>query len=360
MDSLTQQHHCCKLETTTAPIFWPLIAAARDALLACRIVPPRHSRRSYENTAGGGWKLAASRPFTRRERLQLKTRHALQTFHSSFRVRRAAYILIPLLPSEGLLANVLHIIEVVHRVRLDAAVYIDWVLTGNEPGFRYGHVGYDVWRMLFGPRDPVRPAAPLRADQPLDFAFWGTGRDYLRGADLQDHRQAYSETVSRWLTVRNENVQTTAAAILQRLEDFTVGVHRRVGNPRVSNLQIDGKVPSAEHFVQAVRATIDRVTNKNWRVYLATDDAHAVGVFEAAFGSRLIVQDRVQRTTADCAELHYRAPSFAKAESAMVDTVVLAQCDVLVHASSSISTVAALMNPRLRLVRVRAPDHSHS
>jgi hypothetical protein len=342
------------------PIVQPLIAAAHDAVRAWQIVPPRHSRRSYENTAGGGWKLGASRPFTRRERLQVKTRHALQIFPSSFRVRRALRIVIPLLPSEGLLANVLHVVEVVHRARPDAAVHIDWVLTGNEPGFRYGDVGDDVWGMMFGARDPVGAPAPLRADQPLDFAFWGTGKDYLRGAELQDHRQLYSETVSRWLTVRNQNVQTTADAILQRLRDFTVGVHRRVGNPRVANLQIDGKVPSAEHFIKAVRTITDRATNKNWRVYLATDDAYAIGVFDAAFGPRLIVQERVQRTTADGAEVHYGAPSFANAESAMVDTVVLAQCDVLVHASSSISTVAALMNPRLRLVRVRAADHPHS
>jgi hypothetical protein len=264
---------------------------------------------------------------------------------------------IPLLPSEGLLANVLHVVEVVHRAKPAAVVRVDWVLNGSETGFRYGPAGIDVWATLFAGFDAPVPASAFRADQPLEFAFWGTGKDYLHGAELQAHRCEYSTTVSKWLTVCNQNAQSTADTMLRRLGRFSIGVHRRVGNPRVANLQREGDVPSASDFVLTVQAMIENSARADWRVYLATDDADAIGVFQAAFGSRLVFQDQVRRTTPDGTEVHYDAPSFANAEAAVVDTVVLAHCKVLIHASSSISTVAALMNPLLHTVRVRVGQY---
>ena len=74
-----------------------------------------------------------------------------------------------------------------------------------------------------------------------------------------------------------------------------------------------------------------------------------------AFGSRLIVRDNVQRTTSDAVEVHFRAwdrLSITDAEDVLVDTVLLSKCDVLVHASSSVSTVASIMNRALTLVRL--------
>jgi hypothetical protein len=36
----------------------------------------------------------------------------------------------------------------------------------------------------------------------------------------------------------------------------------------------------------------------------------------------------------------------------LIDALLLARCDVLLHASSSVSTLAGLLNPALCLVRV--------
>src|SRR5438477_2424938 len=90
-------------------------------------------------------------------------------------------------------------------------------------------------------------------------------------------------------------------------------------------------------------------------IFLATDDAEAADEFKRAFGPRLIVRSDVQRTTSDAAEVHFRdwdRLSISDAEDVVVDTVLLSKCDVPVHASSSVSTIASIMNPALTLVRV--------
>ena len=139
---------------------------------------------------------------------------------------------------------------------------------------------------------------------------------------------------------------------------FCIGIHRRVDNALVADLQSDGKVPSLEMFIRAVEVILSILTKEGISenaIFLATDDAEAVGEFKRAFGSRLIVRDNVQRTTSDAAEVHFRdwdRLSITDAEDVLVDTVLLSKCDVLVHASSSVSTVASIMNPALTLVRL--------
>ena len=98
-------------------------------------------------------------------------------------------------------------------------------------------------------------------------------------------------------------------------------------------------------------ATKDGVPD--YSVYLATDDADAVRAFKSAFGVKLIVREDVQRTTADAAEVHFGEwgrLSITDAEDVLIDTVLLSKCNVLVHISSSVSTVASIFNPALILV----------
>ena len=329
--------------------------ALRDGLRAWRIAPPRHSRATYHPSAPGVSHLRARRRFRARERLRLKLRYAVNVTADSRRVRRAPEIVIPALPSEGLLANLLHVLEVAHRARGDAAIRVDWVLAGDEPGFRYGLPGDDVWRRLFDGLDRPLGPAPLLADQPLDFALWGTGRDRLRGRGLQRHRDAYAATAARTIRIADADVAARVDAIASRLDGrLAVGVHRRLPTARMANLQVDGALPEPQQLIAAVERVVGREGAPDWMVYLATDDADVIGAFERAFGPRLALQAGVQRTTADDVEVHYGRPSFANAEAVLVDTAVLSRCDVLVHASSSISTIAGLMNPRLELVRVLA------
>jgi hypothetical protein len=287
----------------------------------------------------------------------MKMLHAYMTFSESIRIGLAEEVLIPCLGTEGLLANVLHVLEVIHRVRPDARVHIDWVLTGAEEGFRYGDVGTDVWAHLFRALGSCLQGSSVRAASALDFAFWGTGKEYLTGQELNQHRNDYNRTLEARMEIINQRVRNEVTDIdLRTLSGrFSVGVHRRVGNPKVANCQSDGTVPSVERFIECIREKIGTSLTADWKIFLASDDVQAVPPFRQAFGDRLVVRDHVQRTVADEPEVHYRnwgQLSLVDAEDVLIDTLLLARCKVLIHASSSISTFASLVNPALDLVSV--------
>jgi hypothetical protein len=337
-----------------------VVQAVFDAGRAWVIVPTSFGRPIYARNTDGGWRRRHRRPFRRKEVLKLKIAVARRTFIESIKLGVARSIVIPRYPEEGLLANLLHVLEVVHRVRPRANIHVDWVLKGTEVGFRYGDRGDDVWARLFQTLGPLPPATAHQAASRLDFAFWGTGKDHLTGRRLQKHRDVYHSTVSRWLEITNKRVLEEVHQIFAQFLDgsYCIGIHRRVGNVRVADLQSDGKAPSLDLLIKAVEAILSILTSKDIRdhaIFLATDDMEAVAVLKQAFGSSLIVRDNVQRTTSDAQEVHFRdwgRLSITDAEDVLVDAMLLSKCDVLVHASSSVSTVASIMNPALTLVRV--------
>lgn len=344
-----------------APGTWVLraaVRAAKDAVRAWAIVPHVYRKTAYRRTKSGGLSIRSRRRFRRREVLRMKLRAALGVLVASFKIALARDVVITRYPNEGLLANILHVLEVVHRVRPGAHVHVDWTLSGAELAFRYGRKGDDVWVRLF--RATGAPsAAAVQAAARLDLAFWGTGKDHLTGRRLKKQREVYHSTLLKWVEITNERVLAQVNEICTRHFHgrFCIGVHRRVGNAMVADLQADGKVPSLESIVRTVESIISVATNNGTRgyaVYLATDDAEAVGALRSAFGQKLIVRENVQRTTADGTEVHFRdwdQVSTTDAEDALIDAVLLSQCNVMVHTSSSVSTVASIMNPALLLVR---------
>jgi hypothetical protein len=176
---------------------------------------------------------------------------------------------------------------------------------------------------------------------------------------LKRQREVYNQTLVNWVEIVNPRVLEEVRSIYEQSLNgrFCIGIHRRVGNPLVSNLQRDGAVPSIERFVECVRAKVRSCAATDWAVFLATDDADAAPLLRQEFGQRLVVRDQVRRTTADEAEVHFSdwgKVSLADAEDVLIDTLLLTRCDVLLHASSSVSTIAGMLNPALCLERVGA------
>jgi hypothetical protein len=332
--------------------------AALDAARAWIVSPVIFAHISLEMQENHACRLKSRRRFSLREQLMWKIPASLVFWHS-LKLQLARTVRIPRLGGEGLMANLLHVLEVLHRVRPDASVHVDWVLDSSEEGFQYGQVGENVWTGLFQALDTQPHNRCFLANRGVDYAFWGIGKDYLKGRMLKRHRDVYNQTLVSWVEIVNQRVLEEVQSIYERSLNgrFCIGIHRRVGNPLVLNLQRDGVVPSIERFIACIRAKVRSCAATDWVVFLATDDADAVLLLRQEFGQRLVVRDKVRRTTADEPEVHFSAPgtlSLADAEDVLIDTLLLARCDVLLHASSSISTVAGLLNPALCLDRVAA------
>ncbi|HLJ89402.1 MAG TPA: nodulation protein NodZ [Candidatus Angelobacter sp.] len=332
--------------------FKRFLAAVGDGVRAWNISPHLFEISIYDpNTK----QLISRRPYHWYERIMIKVLQAATTFWRSLRLREATEVRIPCLGTEGLLANFLHVLEVAHRVRPGARLHVDWTLKGSEIGFRYGKVGENVWPGLFHPVGS-RNGDAFHADSPLDFAFWGSGKDYLTGRSLDLHREAYGQTYAKWVEVTNARVCAEVEAVQARMRGrFCVGVHRRVGNTMVANFQRDGAVPTLQKLLDRIHAEVRAANAADWMVFLATDDSQVVPIFLEALGDRLIVRNEVQRTTEQGTEVHFGEwgkVSGSDAEDVLIDTLLLAKCNVLIHAASSISTAASLINPKLVLARV--------
>jgi len=341
------------------PMLRAAVQAGMDAGRAWAVAPNVYRNAVYARDRNGGWRVKYRRRFSVREVLRRKLAAAVDTFVASIKLGVAHEVTVTHYPEEGLLANLLHVLEVVRRVRSDARVHIDWTLTGGERAFRYGEKGQDIWAQLFQAVGAPSAATAHQATSRLDLAFWGTGKDHLKGRRLQKQREVYHAIALKWLEITNQRVLAQVEEICaQHFHGrFCIGIHRRVGNALVADLQADGRVPSPESIIRTVESIIPVAKDSgasDYVVYLATDDAQAVSAFRDAFGQKLMVREGVQRTTADAPEVHFSdwgRLSIADAEDALIDTVLLSQCNVMVHSSSSVSTVASIMNPALLLVR---------
>lgn len=289
------------------------------------------------------------------EKACIKILQSVRVFRHSLRVRTATEIRIPRFGTEGLLANLLHVIEVLDRVPTGTAVLIDWLLRGGETGFHYGRDGDDVWAQLFRLEGRGHVYHPKVADFPLDGAFWGNGKTRLLGNALAKQRRKYHDTFAARIVLSNERVRATVEGIYaaQFQGFFCIGIHRRVGNWMVASCQQRGIAYAADRFVERVLSAVRAAETDRWMIYLATDDADAIPIFEKAFPKRLIVREGIKRTTWEQTEVHYQPDlSITEAEDVLIDTMLLARCSVLVHASSSVSTVASILNPDLSLLHV--------
>jgi hypothetical protein len=187
---------------------------------------PGHIRCWASMVITPNYRLRHRRPLRRKEVLKLKVSAVRQVVMESIKLRIAGSIVIPRYPQEGLLANLLHVLEVVHRVRPDASVYVDWMLQGTELGFRYGEVGDDVWARSFQTLGPCPPQITHQAVSPVDLAFWGTGKYHLTGTRLQKHRHMYHSTVLKWLEITNKQVLEQIRQTFRRFLDghFCIGI----------------------------------------------------------------------------------------------------------------------------------------
>jgi hypothetical protein len=340
------------LHTITAAL-----SAIRDSWLAMRIAPPVYAVSKFEESATGSARVLSTTRISARRKLVVKRRAMWRVFREGMRLRMARAVYIPRLPNEGLLANFLHVLELLQRVRADAQVTIDWKIDGSERGFRYGRTGDDVWRHLWRPIQMPGDASRLCINYSMDLTLWGTGKEYLSGGALLRHRRRYHRTLAQWIHPANTRVIGEVNDIYTKhmTGKVCVGIHRRIENSNVPNLHKDGRVPPTESFIRTAISVINQHPAGECVVFLATDDRSAVPMFKRAFGDQLIVREHVRRTERDAPEVHFSewdVVSLADAEDVLIDTMLLAACDVLLHASSSVSTAAALMNPRMTLVRV--------
>lgn len=232
-----------------------------------------------------------------------------------------------------------------------AAIAVDWRASADGSQFPYGRpTDGNLWERFFEPLPFTDADAAAVVGRTNNFARQSMSgrRAYAMYKFDRIWRRAYHRLFQRYITVRPA-LRARADAIhdQEMAGHYSVGVHCRHPDHDTECLH---RMPSLARLIASARALLP--SDRSWVVVLATDYELAVTAFREAFGERLVVQPGVMRATdAKDEQIHHRegAPSIELGEQALIDALLLARCDALVHVTSNLATAVGYMNPRSRM-----------
>ena len=245
----------------------------------------------------------------------------------------------------------------VHRVGRAgvAAVRVDWRAPERHSQFPYGtEADGNLWDAFFEPLSfPSFPARTVETDTFMNFAM--TGRNAYGFYKLRrGWRQQYHRAYSKYVRPKSRILDKVERIHWSGLDGhYCVGAHWRHSDHDSENLF---RIPDPEVFIARLRKLLPG--DRSWRVFLATDNQAAVSAFEGAFGDRLVVQPGVSRAEGRSeTQFHHghSDPSTALGEEVLVDCLLLARCDALLHVTTNIATAVGYINPDLKMIYCEAP-----
>ena len=312
---------------------------------------------------------------------------------------------------QGLFTNLIELGEtLVFANSTGAHVVLDWRRSGGESHFVYGEHAFDLFGDLFQPINHVTNAAAAEASltemvasnrrdgdahadaQPtwLNPFFFSMVRGLLwRSKHLDALRRSFAEAAGAQVLRPKAHIQAEVDAIMAGARSagprLVLGVHKRVATPGVAAIQLTMRVPTVDEFLAAASEAITKwAADKSpantgdgsqlpfagCAIVLATDDESAPPAFQAACGSSsdcplagatLVCRRGVRRTNGGALpdgtnnESHLIGGTrLQDARDALIDGLLLSECDGLVHIDSSVAMFAALRSPDLRLHKVGA------
>ena len=274
----------------------------------------------------------------------------------------------------GFFANWLQVLDACYFAT--CKVDPDWVRTGKEREFNYGAVGEDVFHSLFQ-QLPQSDANTCETKTPrfdvthrFNFLLVNVFRgQFLRGPGASKRRAAYAEVAERCLRPLPEvlELRDRVLAMVRGRglpgAPALIGVHKRVDNPGTARMQLEQRMLCTESYIDAVRKLIPQYSRKGVPpiILLATDDEPAVAAFRMAFGSRLVFNEQAKRSVGGIndmqlpREVHGQPTqlTLADARDCLVDALLLASCDAIIHADSNVTIAAGIMNPCSDVYHVR-------
>ena len=261
----------------------------------------------------------------------------------------------------GFFSNLNAVVDcLVNRLGRDGveAARVDWRAPENITYFHYGTAaGGNLWAAFFEPLPfAAFPARTVETDSFVDNAI--TGRSAYATYKLKRRwRRRYHRAYARYVKPRDNLLDRVERIYRDRMDGhYCVGVHFRHPGHDVENLF---PIPGPDVFIEQAERLLPK--DRSWRVFLATDTEAAVTAFEAAFGRRLVVQPAVARAESAAEEpvnVENENPNTGAGEGALIDCLLLARCDAMVHITSNLATAAGYINPDMTMVYCEPPHRA--
>jgi hypothetical protein len=230
------------------------------------------------------------------------------------------------------------------------AVEIEWHAREKATHFPYGlpEEG-NLWPSFFEPL-PFTNVPEWRVEHRGSADRRITGRAaYATYKLLPYWRPRYGDIYRRYVRPRSHLVERVDR-LMARVADgsFCLGIHYR--NPRHS-VECLFPIPPPETFVAHARRMFPK--GRPHAVLLATDTDEAIPVFRAAFGDALVIQDEARRSAEKGGDqVHHENPNPGRdlGEQVLIDCLLLARSDALLHVTSNLATAAGFINPHMPMI----------
>jgi hypothetical protein len=235
------------------------------------------------------------------------------------------------------------------------AVRVDWRADGEDPrAFAYGTpADGNTWEHFFEPLDfPNAPPQERMTTDYADFSMTGRGayRMYKAGNGWRgEYHRAFRDHIrlTPRITTKLERICEPSWVHHMPQQGLSIGVHYR--HPH-HDREAPRPSPPAATYARWAQSLLP--ADSPGKVLLATDVQEAVEVFHDTLGERLVVADATRAGLWDQTAVHHAPldPRLSLGEEVLIDALLLARCDLLLHGTSNVATAVGYINPDMRMV----------
>ena len=265
----------------------------------------------------------------------------------------------------GFFSNFNKVLQWLEFYKQDYDFRVNWTFNGSEAAFRYGDgIGENIWDLFFEPLpfdENYQYVETIVQDRYLDYAITHVNvhQVYL-DQNFGQIRQLYHQVYQQYIKVKPDILKEVNEFYTNYLAgNVCLGVHKR------HLLHYREEYSKTALTVRDYLEVIEQLLSQSGatKIFLATDEEEAVGEMKKAFGDRLICRPHLTRASVEeSQEMHWQAKNSGSrlGREVLIDALLLAKCDLMLHGVSNISTAIAFINPHLEMVYLYADERGNS
>ena len=254
----------------------------------------------------------------------------------------------------GFFSNFNKALQLIGKHSRDYALRVDWTFAGSEEAFRYGNeIGENMWSHFFEPL-PCKEDRFYSEKKVVD-SYSDYSITHVNAHKLYLHhnfdkvRQQYHAVYQQYIKVKPDIIEEVDKFFAANLAgNLCLGVHKR--HLLHQHEEFSQTAVSVKDYIEAIDQLLIQTGAE--KIFLATDETEAVTEIKQAFGDRLICRTDITRVSRKAAqEMHWQAKNKGSrlGREVLIDALLLAKCDLLLHGVSNISTAISFMNPDLKM-----------
>ncbi len=249
-------------------------------------------------------------------------------------------------------------------------VHVDW----TDEFFPYKDGAHENgWDLYFEPiptKDAFRhtPAESITIASTADFhelhdqvctAPWVAYKQYL------PYRKFVRETLDRYIKIQQPILDTANNFYETKLRNkICIGVHARIA--RAHAWLVPGKIlPTLESYFAQVDKLLEKHDGQDVIIFVASDSHQAIGQFKDRYGDQVAHIDAFRSAQDQDPCIMYTKGAYMKEHpdvwhkekhkyygglTTLLDCLLLAKCDYLIHTTSNLAFFACYFNPELQSI----------